>query len=95
MCKEESQTVEHWLQRCPNLNVLRQRTCGSPSPPLGVLTTDPREVLGLRRTTQNPKTADPRKKTRFRNDLVLTHKMLYNQIDVEVLQKTRTKKIIS
>ncbi len=49
--KEKSQTVEHWLQRCPSLDVLRQHTFGSPSPPLGVLTTDPEKVLALARAT--------------------------------------------
>ncbi len=33
LCKEEPQTLEHWLQRCPTLDVLRQHTFGSPSPP--------------------------------------------------------------
>ncbi len=47
LCKEEPQTLEHWLQRCPNLDGLRQHTFGSPSPPLGVLTTDPETVLAL------------------------------------------------
>ncbi len=51
LCKEEPQTLEHWLQRSPNLDVLRQHTFGSPSPPLGVLTTDPEEVLALARAT--------------------------------------------
>ncbi len=46
-CKEESQTLEHWLQRCPNLDILRQHTFGSPSPPLGVLT----KVLALDKAT--------------------------------------------
>ncbi len=45
------QTLEHWLQRCLNLDVLRQHTFGSPSPPLGVLTTDPEKVLALARAT--------------------------------------------
>ncbi len=30
LCKEELQTLEHWLQRCPNLDGLRQHTFGSP-----------------------------------------------------------------
>ncbi len=47
MCKEKPQTLQHWLQRCPNLEVLRQRTFGSPSSRLGVLTTDPERVLAL------------------------------------------------
>ncbi len=51
LCKEEPQTLEHWLQRCPNLDVLRQHTFGSPSLPLGVLTTDPEKVLALARAT--------------------------------------------
>ncbi len=37
---DPTQTVEHWLQRCSSLDVLRQHTLGSPLPPLGVLTTD-------------------------------------------------------
>ncbi len=51
LCKEEPQTLEHWLQRCPNVDVSRQHTFGSPSPPLGVLTTDPEKVLALARAT--------------------------------------------
>ncbi len=51
LCTEEPQTLEHWLQRCQNLDVLRQHTFGSPSPPLGVLTTDPEKVLALARAT--------------------------------------------
>ncbi len=47
LCKEEPQTLEYWLQRCPNLDVLRQHTFDSPSPPLGVLTTDPEKVLAF------------------------------------------------
>ncbi len=42
--KEGPLTVEHWLQRCPNLHVFRKRTFGSPSSPLGVLTTDPEKL---------------------------------------------------
>ncbi len=51
LCKKEPQTLEHWLQRCPNLDALRQHTFGSPSPPLGVFTTDPKKVLALARAT--------------------------------------------
>ncbi len=46
---QEPQTLEHWLQRCPNVDVLRQHTFGSPSPPFGILTTDPEKVLVLSR----------------------------------------------
>ncbi len=41
LCKEEPQTIEHWLRRCPRLDATRQNIFGSPSPPLKVLTTDP------------------------------------------------------
>ncbi len=34
-CRYESQTVEHWLQRCPNAIALRQQLFSEPSPPLG------------------------------------------------------------
>ncbi len=51
LCMEEPQTVEHWLQRCPNLDVLRQRTSGSPSLPFGVLTTDPGKALAQKNST--------------------------------------------
>ncbi len=51
LCKEEPQTLEHWLQRCPNLDALQQHTLGSPSSPLGVLTTGPEKVLALVRAT--------------------------------------------
>ncbi len=49
--KEKPQTLEHSLQRCPNLDVLRQHTYGIPSLPLGVPTTDPKKVLALARAT--------------------------------------------
>ncbi len=51
LCTEEPQTLEHWLQRYPNLDVLRQHIFGIPSPPLDVLTTDPKKVLALARAT--------------------------------------------
>ncbi len=44
LCKEEPQTLEHWLQICPYLDFLRQRTFGSPLP-------DPEKVLLLSRAT--------------------------------------------
>ncbi len=44
-CGEEPQTVEHWLQRCPNAVALRQKLFGEPSPPLSLLTTNPGSVL--------------------------------------------------
>ncbi len=50
-CGEEPQTVEHWLQRCPNVVALRQKLFGEPSPPLSVLTTNPGSVLALARKT--------------------------------------------
>ncbi len=55
LCKEEPQTLEHWLQRCPNLDGLRQHTFGSPSSPVGVLTTDPEKVLALGARLNNNK----------------------------------------
>ncbi len=51
LCKEEPQTIEHWLRRCPRLDKTRQNIVGSPSPPLKVLTTDPERVLALTRVT--------------------------------------------
>ncbi len=51
LCKEELQALEQWLQRCPNLDILQQHTIGIPSPPLGVLTTDPEKMLALARAT--------------------------------------------
>ncbi len=51
LCKEEPQTIEHWLRRCPRLDAARQNIFGSPSPPLKVLTTDPERVLALARKT--------------------------------------------
>ncbi len=50
-CGEDPQTVEHWLQRCPNAVALRQQLFGEPSPPLSVLTTNPDRVLALSRKT--------------------------------------------
>ncbi len=51
LCKEEPQTIEQWLLRCPRLDAIRQNIFGSPSPPLKVLTTDPERVLALARVT--------------------------------------------
>ncbi len=51
LCMEESQTVESWQQRYPRLGVLRQRTIGSPSSPLGVPMTGPDRELALARAT--------------------------------------------
>ncbi len=48
---EEPQTMEFWLQRCPNLDVPRQSPFGCPSPLLRVLTIDPPNVLLLVRAT--------------------------------------------
>ncbi len=50
LCKEEPQTIEHWL-RSNRLDATRQNIFGSPSPPLKVLTTDPERVLALARVT--------------------------------------------
>ncbi len=49
LCKEEPQTIEHWLRRCPRLDATKQNIFGNPSPPLKVLTTDPERVLALAR----------------------------------------------
>ncbi len=51
LCKEEQQTIENWLRRCPRLDANRQNIFGSPSPPLTVLTIDPERVLALGRVT--------------------------------------------
>ncbi len=51
LCKEEPQTIEHRLRRCPRLDATKQTIFGSPSPPLKVLTTDPERVLALARVT--------------------------------------------
>ncbi len=50
-CGEELQTVEQWLQRCPNAVARRQQLFGEPSPPLSVLATNPGSVLALARKT--------------------------------------------
>ncbi len=50
-CGEEPQTVEHWLQRCPNAVALRQKLFGEPSPALSVLTINPGSVLAIARET--------------------------------------------
>ncbi len=49
LCKEEPQTIEPLLRRCPRLDATRQNIFGSPSPPLKVLTTDPERLLPLAR----------------------------------------------
>ncbi len=51
LCKVESQTLEHWLQRCPNLDVLQQHKFGSTWPPLWVLTTNPEKVRAFAKAT--------------------------------------------
>ncbi len=51
LCKEEPQTIKHWLRRCPRLDATRQNIFGSPFPPLKVLTIDPERVLALARVT--------------------------------------------
>ncbi len=51
LCKEEPQTIEHWLGRCPRLDATRQNIFGSPSPPLKALTTAPEKVVALARVT--------------------------------------------
>ncbi len=51
LCKEEPQTIEHWLRRCPRLDATRQDIFGSTSPPLKIPTTDPERVLALTRVT--------------------------------------------
>ncbi len=51
LCKEEPQTIEHWLRRCLRLEATRQNIFGSPSPPLKDLTTDPERMLALARIT--------------------------------------------
>ncbi len=48
-CGEEPQTVEHWLQRCPNGAALRQKLFAQPPPSLSVLNTNPGSVLALAR----------------------------------------------
>ncbi len=64
LCKEEPQALEHWLQRCPHLDVIQQRTFGSPSSPLRVPTADfkvlefvrpPSRILGARLNDNNNK----------------------------------------
>ncbi len=50
-CGEVPQTVERWLQRCPNAVALRQQLFGEPSPPLSALTTNPGSELALARKT--------------------------------------------
>ncbi len=51
LCKEEPQTIELWLRRCPRLDATRQNISGSPSPPVKVFTTVPERVLALTRVT--------------------------------------------
>ncbi len=51
LCKEEPQTIEHWLWRCPRLDATRKNIFVSPSPTLKVLTTGPERVLALTRVT--------------------------------------------
>ncbi len=51
ICKEEPQTIEHWLRRCPRLDATRQNIFGSPFHPSKLLITDPERVLDLARVT--------------------------------------------
>ncbi len=47
MCREEPQTVENWLQRCPNAVAPRQQLFGEQSPPLSVPTSKPGSIRVL------------------------------------------------
>ncbi len=49
LCKEEPQTIEHWLRRCPRLDAIRQNRFGRLSPLLYVLTTDSERILARAR----------------------------------------------
>ncbi len=51
VCKEEPQTIEHWLRRCPRLDATGQNISGSYSPPLKALTIDPERLSALARVT--------------------------------------------
>ncbi len=51
LCKEEPQTIEHYLRRWARLGATRQNIFGNPSPPLKVLTTDRERVVALPRVT--------------------------------------------
>ncbi len=51
LSEEELQTLEHWPQICPNLDILRQHIFGSPSSQLGILTADPEKVMAFARAT--------------------------------------------
>ncbi len=50
-CKEDPQTIKHWLRRCLRLDATNENIFASSSPPLKVLTTDPDRVLALARVT--------------------------------------------
>ncbi len=47
LCKEEPQTIENWLRRCPRLDATRQKIFGSHSPLFKVL----ERVMALARVT--------------------------------------------
>ncbi len=51
LCKEETQTIEHWSRRCPRLDAARRKIFESPFPPLREITTDLERVLALARLT--------------------------------------------
>ncbi len=51
LCKEEPQTIEHWLRMCPRFDATRQNIFGSHCTPLKALTTGPERVLALARVT--------------------------------------------
>ncbi len=51
LCKENPQTIEHWLRRRPRLDATKLNIFGSPSLHVKVLTTDPERVLALARVT--------------------------------------------
>ncbi len=45
LCMEEPQAVERWLQRRLSADGLRKRTFGIASFPIGILTTDPINMM--------------------------------------------------
>ena len=44
-CREEPETLAHWLQDCPATAVMRNTIFGDPSPPLSIINTDPGGVM--------------------------------------------------
>ena len=52
-CKDEHETIEHWLRECPATAVKRMRVFGGPAPPMTALVNNTEAVLAFARGLQS------------------------------------------